>query len=114
MLRFALIPLLPILATPIAFADGFECSGQNPDWQLSFDSQQARFTFPSPTDMDVMLQTKAEGREWPRAYTLIGDRDTAIVLLDPVACSNGTHSANVLTQRGTTAILLAGCCEQRL
>lgn len=64
-------------------------------------------------DMDLMHQTTAEGRDWPRAFTLIGERDTAIVLIEREDCNGLPYRAHLFTQRGQTPILLTGCCEAR-
>ncbi len=109
-----LLTLLIALVAPPAGAETWRCAGDNPGWTLSFDEAQAEFAFPAPTAMDVVQQTAAENRDWPRALTLIGPRDTAIVLVEPRACTaNGMNHPNrvlVLTQRGQTPILLSGCC----
>ncbi|MEL6608958.1 MAG: hypothetical protein AAFO93_08610 [Pseudomonadota bacterium] len=64
------------------------CSGQG--WSLSVDDTQAEFVFPAPTQMDIPHVASAEGAEWPRAMTLIGDRDTAIVVLHRRDCGGPT------------------------
>ena len=91
------------------------CDGNTPEWALTLDGSQARFTFPAPTDMDIPHVARAENRDWPRSMTLIGDRDSAIVILDVArdgdACVAATHTAQVLTQRGQTPIFLVGCCR---
>ncbi len=94
-----------------AAAQSFSCAGQTPDWQLNMDSAQARMVFPATTEMDVKLATPAEGQDWPRAYTLVGERDTAIVVIEQENCSDtAPFRAHVLTQRGQTPIFLTGCC----
>lgn len=107
------ILLTALTAAPV-WAQSFACActGIGPAWSLSVDDAQARLVFPAPTDMDVMLVTPAQGQDWPRAYTLVGDRDTAIVLIEREACSSQDYRAHVFTQRGQTPILLSGCCEQ--
>ncbi len=106
--HFAL--LLALLPVP-ALAERFTCVGANPRWTLEFDETSARFGFPADTEMDVMNDIPAEGLAWPRAITLIGDRDTAIVLLEQETCGDTPLRAHVLTQRGQTPILLTGCCQ---
>ena len=96
------------LAAAPAAAQTFNCDGIDPDWNLRFDDVQARFSFPAPTDMDVVHSVQAEGLEWPRAYTLIGNRDTAIVVLQ--APIEGQQNIQVLTQRAEQPILLNGTC----
>ncbi len=102
---------ITVLANNSASAeDTYECMGTNPDWTLTLDSVQARFVFPTPTDMDVPLITQADNRDWPRAFTLIGERDTAIVVLDRAECDTSDIRAHVMTQRAELPILLSGCC----
>ncbi|MDJ0629071.1 MAG: hypothetical protein QNJ44_12505 [Rhodobacter sp.] len=106
-------PLLPFVVSLLpatAWTGGFACQGTAPAWTLTLDTPQARFEFPAPTDMDVMNDIAAEGADWPRALTLIGERDTAIVLLEQEACGGAPFRAHILTQRGQTPILLTGCC----
>lgn len=91
------------------------CEGAAPDWTLTIAGPVARLTIERPLDMTVPQSSVAEGADWPRALTLVGDRDTAIVILDEEACSTAHAKdfpieAHILTQRGTTPILLTGCC----
>jgi len=59
--------------------------------------------------MEIMHDVEAEGAPWPRALTLIGLSDTAIVVLD--AAESGVPArALVLTQRAGRPILLEGAC----
>lgn len=96
------------LALPLA------CEGNSPDWRLDLSGPVARFRFSGATEMEIPLRTRAEGRDWPRALTLIGERDTAIVVLHDRACGIAQDSfpieAQILTQRGQTPVLLTGCC----
>ncbi|MEM1373767.1 MAG: hypothetical protein AAGF78_05220 [Pseudomonadota bacterium] len=85
------------------------CTGDG--WSLELMGAQAEFTFPAPTQMDVPHTARADGADWPRALTLIGARDTGILILHDRACADGTHEAQMLTQRGQTPILLTGCCR---
>ena len=96
-----------------AGAGDWLCSGEAPAWELRLAGGTARFSYPAPTEMDLMLETPAENADWPRAFTLIGERDTAILLIDRDACNGGeaARQGMVLTQRAQTPILLAGCCE---
>lgn len=91
------------------------CLGSAPDWRLELDSEEARFEYLRSTEMTVPQSSRAEGRDWPRAYTLIAEFDTAILLADQTACSLNQApypiTAHVLTQRGQTPILLTGCCR---
>ncbi|MEM6276566.1 MAG: hypothetical protein AAF714_06415 [Pseudomonadota bacterium] len=80
-------------------------------WSLDLLGEQAEFTFPAATQLDVPHTAQAEGADWPRALTLIGDRDTGILILHDRECEGGSHEAQMLTQRGQTPILLTGCCR---
>jgi len=95
-------------ALPCA-AVAYDCEGFDPDWSLTFDDVQAQFVFPAPTELEVLHQAIAEGRDWPQAFTLIGRRDTAIVVLQEP--QNGDYAVQVLTQRAEQPILLHGSCE---
>ncbi len=107
----SLVLILAALSAAPTEAQTYRCTGQSPRWQLEFDQASARFVFPAPTMMDVRLVTRAEGREWPRAYTLVGERDTAIALLAQDQSSDARfHVVHVLTQRARTPILLTGRC----
>ena len=99
-----------VITATSALADGYSCASTEPEWELTIDDVQARFIFPAPTKMDVPLITTVDGREWPIAYTLVGERDTAIVLLDKAMCDASQIRAHVLTQRAELPILLTGCC----
>ncbi len=85
------------------------CSGEN--WSLELRGTEVQFSFMRDTQMEVMLDTPAEGQEWPRAMTLIGERDSGVLIIDVRACGASPYSAEVLTQRSITPILLVGCCE---
>lgn len=85
-----------------------ECSGSDPDWTLSLQDDAATFSFlDRTTDMSIPQRSTPEGLDWPKAMTLIGLRDSAIVILE--APDNG-QDIRVLTQRGETPILLVGRC----
>ncbi len=90
------------------------CEGTTPDWRLAILGAEARLYYPSETQMEIPHSTRAEGREWPQALSLIGARDTAIVILNQrdctIAADTFAFEAQILTQRGQTPILLSGCC----
>ncbi len=86
------------------------CSGNAPNWTLSLADDTARFDFQRQSDMTIPHRTTAEGQDWPRAITLISRYDTAIVIIDQRQCGTAPYTAEVLTQRGETPILLTGCC----
>lgn len=119
LLRYALVPFVLMLA-PIgqATAQGYYCAGALPGWTLTMDETAGTLTTNRDVTMQIMDEAVADGpRDWPRALTLVGDRDTAIVLIENEACTvNHTDfpmQAQILTQRGTVPILLTGCCEPR-
>ncbi|MEP5760555.1 MAG: hypothetical protein ABJ327_14820 [Litoreibacter sp.] len=86
-----------------------------PDWTLEIDGDAALFTNPDPLDMTIPQRSTAQGREWPQAFTLIGGRDTAIVIMNERTCSTRTTTnyaleVHVLTQDGEEPVILTGCC----
>ncbi|HCP80392.1 MAG TPA: hypothetical protein DIT67_01930 [Octadecabacter sp.] len=93
-----------LLTIPIA------CSGVEPEWSILMEDNQAEFEYRGTSEMTIMLDTPTEGADWPRAFTLIGRGDSAIVIIEPNACDTGPYTARVLTQRGQTPVLLTGCC----
>lgn len=60
--------------------------------------------------MDIPDETEALNDPGTRALTLIGGRTTAILVVSTRACNTRSLSAYLLTQDGTTPILLTGCC----
>ena len=104
-----------LLATSAVQAEPpLACEGYEPDWFLTLAGPVAQLRYLRKTDFDIPQSTTAEGRDWPRAYTLIAEFDTAIVVINETACILGDQTwpitAHVLTQRGQTPILLTGCC----
>lgn len=107
--------LLALLAAPLQAQTAprdLMCSGT--DWQLDISGEAAEFTYRRTSDLNLMLDTQAQDRDWPRALTFIGRGDSAIVILEAAdTCrygDTGQISAQVLTQRGEEPILLTGCC----
>jgi len=105
------------LAATMAHADPpLICDGVMPEWQLDLLSDNdARFQFAGRDQRFTIPQsTRAEGRDWPRAMTLVSRNDTAILVLDETTCTVGDDTypmrLDILTQRGETPILLTGCC----
>jgi hypothetical protein len=111
-----LVTLVAMLSPSIAAAQSFSCGGSDPEWTLSLQNDQAEFNLTSPLTMEIPQKTTAEGREWPKALTLINGIETAIVLIDRDQCTaNGRAfplSVDILTQRNSIAIVLTGCCTQ--
>ncbi|WP_204114372.1 hypothetical protein [Shimia biformata] len=112
---FTSFALMLASALPVRADLPLACEGSNPDWYLTYAGPVAVLDFGRKTQFDIPQRSVAEGRaDWPRAYTLIAEADTAILLVDEVACET-PHGrfpirAHVLTQRGQTPILLTGCC----
>ncbi|MGV6813346.1 MAG: hypothetical protein ACWA47_13940 [Brevirhabdus sp.] len=103
----ALLTLAPVgaLADPLG---NIQCNGAG--WQLLLWPPNARFSYPSPVDLEIMNDIASDTGSWPRALTLFGARDTAIVILD--APDGGIpERALVLTQRAGRPILLDGRCK---
>lgn len=105
----ALFAFLPI-ATAAAPLPPLICEGHMPEWSLHITDDTAKFDFQRQSDMTIPQRTTAEGRDWPHALTLISTFDTAIVIIDRQECETAAYTAQVLTQRGETPILLTGCC----
>ncbi|MCF2903928.1 hypothetical protein L0666_02925 [Octadecabacter sp. CECT 8868] len=99
---------LPLSAQELTYP--LICSGSDPTWTLEVAGETATLDFQRSSEMDVMLVTPAEGRDWPVALTLIGRGDSAILIVDQGLCNGYDHGARVLTQRGETPLLLVGCC----
>ena len=106
--------LAVLIATPLQ-AQVLQCFGEKPDWKLGLGKESADFVYQRQINFDVPLITKArEGRAFPRAFTLTAPGETAIVLIDRDACLIGSTSypasVDILTQDGSEAIILTGCC----
>lgn len=100
------VPILPLA-----------CEGHAPQWFLNIDGPTARLTIETEITMDIPQSSAAQGREWPKALTLVGPRgqQTAIAVIDEAQCTtNGTDvfglRVHLLTQRGQSPIVLTGCC----
>jgi len=105
---------LLILSQPLNAAEPLVCFGDNPEWKLGLAETFADFTYKTQTRYTVPQKASALNRDWPKAYTLVARNSTAIVLIDQDACRAKGHdypmSIDVLTQDGTAAIVLTGCC----
>jgi hypothetical protein len=106
--------LLMICAGPAA-AQTYSCAGSNPDWTMQIDGASATFSYVAADVLDIPHQTTAHDRDWPKALTLLGGRDTAIVILNDRICSTAEVTdypieANILTQKAETPVILTGCC----
>lgn len=110
----ALLPVLALIAAPCFAQDAplpLICAGSNPGWTMQITRDGADFSYLYDADLNFTLETRAEGDEWPRAYTFVGRGTSAILLIEPATCVAGLMSARVFTQRGETPILLTGCCN---
>ena len=93
-------------------AEALTCHGTSPDWTLDLAAETAVFAFADrQSTLDIPQQSRPEGQDWPVAMTLIGPRDSAIVILE-APDESGTHAARILTQRFETPILLVGTCHE--
>ncbi|SLN15616.1 hypothetical protein [Pseudooctadecabacter jejudonensis] len=114
-MKYALT-LLTLAGTPaVAQTLDLACTGTAPDWSLTLNGETVEFDYRRTSDLTLMLDTPAVGEAAPRALTLIGRGDSAILILEKTdACRFGTdaggYDAMVLTQRGETPVLLTGCC----
>ena len=107
----ASLTVLALAATPaLARVPALDCTGNAPDWVLTFDGAMATFSFQNRESvLDVIQSSTAEGRDWPVAMTLIGPRDSGVLIVEPLA-EDDTFSALILTQHAETPVLLAGTC----
>ncbi len=112
MRRLGYILLGFALSASTAYAGPLQCFGVTPVWKLNLTDETAEFTFRGETkSFDIPLFTVAKGLEAPIAYSLIGEFDTAIVIVNEFQCAGDqSKSVYVLTQANTAAILLSGCC----
>ena len=117
-----LTTLVLILAAVPAMAqdpDEMQCAGSGagsvPDWQLELSGDTATFEFGQTSQMDIPQRATAIGADWPQALTLIGGRETAIVILNVRQCSTSEITGyplevTILTQKGEQPLVLSGCC----
>ena len=88
----------------VAGAQNLSCAGTAPDWELDVTSELATFDFDRTSEMQIMQDDLSQNDPTIRAMTLVGPRDSAIVILN-------SGAATVLTQRGQTPIILSGTCD---
>ena len=104
--------------TPLpSLSQDYSCAGSNPDWSLEITDTSASFSFVQAETLDIPHVSIAKDRDWPKALTLLGGRDTAIVILNTHQCSteqitNYPIEATILTQKAETPVILTGCCTQ--
>ena len=95
-------------------AQDLTCSGQNPAWHLATSETVATFVFDRMTDMEIMQDDVALNAPHTRAMTLVGPRDSGILITTSAACNDMKLQATYLTQRGQTPLVLSGCCTTDL
>lgn len=110
--------VLALCTTPSLAEVQYSCAGSNPDWTMEITGDTATFSFVEAGILDIPQHTTAKDRDWPKALTLLGGRDTAIVILNERSCStpeitNYPIEANILTQKAETPVILNGCCITR-
>ena len=108
----ALTLALATLATA-ALSETLICTGTDPNWQIDLGEDRAQFKY-RDRDGDFKLPHTASALNDPetKAYTLIGDTVTAILITYPATCNQDDIAAQVLTQDRSQAILLTGCCRK--
>ena len=106
--------MLATLASSAA-AQTYGCRGVDPSWTLEIRDAGAIFDFGRRFAFEIPLVSTPENRDFPKVYTMIVAFETAIVILDHDACAlpgqDFPMSADILTQRGETPIVLTGCCR---
>jgi hypothetical protein len=60
--------------------------------------------------MTIMQDDTAQNATDTRALTLVGPRDSVILVTTTAQCDGNPLQATLLTQRGQTPIVLKGCC----
>lgn len=105
---------LALASTPAAALEQLECSGVNPAWTARINGAIGSFELTRRIEMTIPAANRAVNRDWPRAYTLLGRDDTAIVIVSDRACRIGevdfAYTGDVLTQRADVPVVLTGCC----
>lgn len=95
----------------------FQCEGQTPDWSITMTGNTGSLSYIGASDMTIPQVSRAEGRIWPLALTMISDdfSRTAVVILNERSCQLGEadfdYEAQILTQRQDLPVLLTGCCR---
>lgn len=107
--------IVALSVSPVAAQSAFQCAGTSPSWSVEIAGDTAQFVLGTEIDMQIPQQGQAEGRDWPKVMTLLGGRDTAIVILHERRCDTSEVTgwpieATILTQRSESPVVLAGCC----
>ncbi|MEO1563642.1 MAG: hypothetical protein AAFR98_09415 [Pseudomonadota bacterium] len=110
------------LLTQAAHADLLLCSGETPFWNLDIDIAEQTALFQRTGEdsqvATIELTALAQGDAGIRAFSLVNRQTafTGIAVTAPDSCDiNGddsfSHRVEFLTQAGTEAILMTGCCR---
>ena len=111
-IRLGIIALSAVPHVAVAESLSLQCVGRGPDWSLTLEPESATFAYlDRESTLDIPQKSNAEGADWPKAMTLIGPRDSAIIIIHRRECGAQSHEMQVLTQRGETPVLLTGCCS---
>jgi len=103
--------IIALCAIPhVGAAQELTCSGQDPAWVLTTTETGAIFVFDRMTEMAVMQDDTAVNADHTRAMTLVGARDSGILVVTTAACNNLELQGTYLTQRAESPIILSGCC----
>ncbi len=87
------------------------CTDTSQSWTLSITQDTTTFAYlDRKSDMEIMQRSIAEDQDWPIAMTVVGPRDSGIVIVE--SPNDGIYDVRILTQRGETPILLAGTCQE--
>lgn len=87
------------------------CSGQDPAWDLTITDTVANLAFERSSELTIMQDDTALNADHTRALTLVGPRDSAILITTTASCGTSFTQATLLTQRGQSPLVLTGCCE---
>lgn len=111
--------ILALMVSAPAQSQTYLCGGVEPFWSLEITPERGVFSSPDKASQtyEIPLTTQTRGREWPIAFTMIGESTTGIALLRKRACSDTmsdiefSHELDFLTQSGTVPIIYTGCCR---
>ena len=104
--------LLSLIVSVPAAATQLSCTGTDPNWRAAIDGKTASFQLRDRAgDYKIELTTPALNDPDTTAYTFIGTTDTAILIVSRARCNTVDHTAQILTQERSEAILLTGCCR---
>lgn len=102
-----------IVCLPAAAGADLACSGDAPVWHADIRGETATLTFRGAArDFDIPSVVEALNDPDVRAYSLIGNRDTAILIVAPGRCNATDLTGHLLTQENSTPVVLTGCCTR--